>query len=239
MPSRMSMRPAWRDQVRGRRRLAAVTMTTTKAAGFAGQLYSAAVGATFVVDWGDVSAPQTFVTELAHGLVHVHLTHNYADTTAKSIRITGDVALVTRLLFPTMSLTALDVSACSALGILWCYENALVTLDVRACGLVTQLWCNDNSLVSLGASGLALMSDVDFDHNNLTSLDVSGAAIWAMVCSYNPFSSAAVDAVLVAVNAQGLSAGYIDITHTAVPTSVGLAAKAAMEVRGWYIEVDV
>lgn len=71
-------------------------------------------------------------------------------------------------------MTVLDLSHCTALTTLECFDNAsLATLDVSGCKALTSLNCNGNKITSLQLSELTALTSLNCSWNALTSLDVS------------------------------------------------------------------
>ena len=86
--------------------------------------------------------------------------------------------------------TSLDVSANTALTSLLCGENQLTSLDVSKNTALTSLRCAKNQLASLDVSKNTALEDLDFRWNQLTSLDVSkNAALKDLDCRWNQLTS--------------------------------------------------
>ena len=71
------------------------------------------------------------------------------------------------------NLTELDVSSNTALERLYCENNNLTELDVSCCTALERLSCENNSLTELGVSDCTALSELSCDSNNLTELDLS------------------------------------------------------------------
>ena len=277
--------------------ISALTMTTTKAAGF--YLYGeTSVFSEFTIDWGDGLPTEDFTVNTT-----ITITHDYADETSKNISITGDLENLIYFGCSSNSLTDLDISSCINLNILYCNNNLLTALDVSSnenlielhcyrnysLGILdvsnnialtmlhcnnnaltvldvsnninlTQLRCPNNSIAVLDISQNILLTELHCSFNLLTSLDVSAnvdlvtircisnslttldisnnSLLTWLDCRDNSFSSSAVDDVLVDLNSFVTSNGSAYLTTNSVPTATGLAAKDALELRGWYVEVD-
>lgn len=82
-----------------------------------------------------------------------------------------------------------------------------------------------------------LLNTVDCSHNSLTAIPTP-PALATLDGQSNDLDSAAVDAVLVGLDGNGLSDGFVDLTSNAAPGAAGLAAKASLEGRGWTVNVD-
>ena len=85
----------------------------------------------------------------------------------------------------------LDVSGCTALTYLYCYENNLTSLDVSGCTALTSLTVfYNNSLTSLDVSGCTALTALDCRNNQLTSLDLSSCtALTELNCNNNQLTS--------------------------------------------------
>ncbi|MBR4435030.1 MAG: leucine-rich repeat domain-containing protein [Clostridia bacterium] len=80
----------------------------------------------------------------------------------------------------------LDVSGCTALERLDCYENRLTELNVSGCTALEFLDCYENRLTELNVSGCTALEFLDCAYNSLTELDVSGfTALEFLDCAYN------------------------------------------------------
>ncbi|MBQ7310890.1 MAG: leucine-rich repeat domain-containing protein [Alistipes sp.] len=87
-------------------------------------------------------------------------------------------------------LTSLDVSGCTALGHLDCYNNQLSSLNVSGCTELEYLDCHNNQLSSLDLSGCTELENLDCHNNQLSSLDLSGCtALVSLDCYNNQLSS--------------------------------------------------
>ena len=71
-------------------------------------------------------------------------------------------------------LSSLNVSGCTKLERLYCYGNQLTELNVSGCTQLKYFICNRNQLNTLKLSGLPSLEYFDCTYNLLTSLEVSG-----------------------------------------------------------------
>ncbi|MCM1531111.1 MAG: leucine-rich repeat domain-containing protein [Ruminococcus flavefaciens] len=102
-----------------------------------------------------------------------------------SLDVSGCTALTTLTCYDNQ-LTGLDVSGCTALTTLTCYDNQLTGLDVSGCTALTTLTCYDNQLTSLDVRGCTALTNLSCGENRLTSLDVRGyTALTDLNCQYN------------------------------------------------------
>ena len=84
-------------------------------------------------------------------------------------------------------ITSLDLSKCTALTTLECYDNAqLATLDVSGCKSLNSLNCSGSILTTLDVSELTSLTSLNCNFNALTSLDISyNAELNSLRCSNN------------------------------------------------------
>ena len=84
-------------------------------------------------------------------------------------------------------ITLLDLSKCTALTTLECYDNAqLATLDVSGCKSLNSLNCSGSILTTLDVSELTSLTSLNCNFNALTSLDISyNAEMNSLRCSNN------------------------------------------------------
>lgn len=128
--------------------------------------------------------------------------------------------------------TAMDVSALTALISLFCDDNQLTALDVSNNAALVTLYCADNHLATLDASSNAALVILGCSENQLTTLDLSiDAALVTLSCGNNLLTTLAVsenamlaelycngnaltnvDALLVALDASGILAGMADFS---------------------------
>jgi len=71
------------------------------------------------------------------------------------------------------SITTIDVSGCSNLKEINCYENQLISLNVSSCTNLVFLHCAWNKLTSLNVENCSKLETLRCDDNQLTKLDVS------------------------------------------------------------------
>lgn len=88
------------------------------------------------------------------------------------------------------SLTALDLSANTALTTLECSGNSLNALDLSANTALSSVKCADNALTAINISGCTKLSTLDCSENALTELELStNTALRALWCSNNKLES--------------------------------------------------
>ena len=83
------------------------------------------------------------------------------------------------------NLTTLDVSNITALMYLECYNNSLTTLDVSGCTALWVLLCYNNNLTELDVSGCTALTSLGCGSNSLTTLDVSNNTALIYLACYN------------------------------------------------------
>ncbi|MDR0421991.1 MAG: hypothetical protein LBH72_03145 [Proteiniphilum sp.] len=168
-----------------------------------------ATAKSITVDWEDGSALGEY-----DNLYDTGVTHTYASNAEHTVRIQAEKLSLFNCggKFPTAgSITALDVSNCTALTelhcsynqlsaldvsknttlkVLRCTDNRLSTLDVSECTALTYLNCGHNQLSALDVSKNTTLTWLDCHSNRLSTLDVSkNTKLEVLGCSYNPLSA--------------------------------------------------
>lgn len=139
----------------------------------------------------------------------------------------------------TNQITVLDLSGLPELTDISCGTNQIASLNIASALGLQNLSCGSNLLTSLNVSGLSVLEYLDCGNNQLTVLNVTGlSSLLFLFLSTNNLNSAQVDATLVQMDGNGLSNGQMEINDNAVPGAVGLAAKAALILRGWTVTTD-
>ena len=135
-----------------------------------------------IIDWGDNTETKILRTNQMQ-----RVDKKYNSNGSHIIIVKGEV---TELFVDSSDLTALDVSKCTALTILSCYDNQLISLDVSKNTALTILQCFDNQLTSLDVSKNTKLTRLLCTYNQLTSLDVSkNTALTYLGCAGNPFTA--------------------------------------------------
>ena len=143
-----------------------ITMTTSKS----GEMSIVLRGTgTATVDWGNGTKDEKNL--LAN--TSTSYTHNYTNTNARIITITGNN--ITFFECRSQQLTSLNVSNNTALTSLDCSYNKLKSLDVSKNTALTYLECSENfeHLTNLDVSKNTALTRLYCSNNQLTSLDVS------------------------------------------------------------------
>ena len=137
------------------------------------------------------------------------------------------------------SLTSLDLSANTDLSTLNCNYNSLTSLDLSANTSLSTFTCSYNALTSLDLSTNISLSTLNCYNNSLTSLDLStNISLSALDCSYNALTETSVDDILITLNSFDNTYSGICVLEggsNEAPSSNGLIAKTALEVRGWTV----
>ena len=99
-------------------------------------------------------------------------------TELTALDVSGCTALEKLECFDNDQLTSLDVSGCTALKTLICRgRTQLTALDVSGCTALEKLEClNNDQLTKLDLSGCSTLTNLDCGGNQLTALDVSGCS---------------------------------------------------------------
>ena len=126
-------------------------------------------------------------------------------------------------------LTSLDVTGCTSLTTLSCQSNALTSLDVSGCTSLYDLSCQNNQLTSLDVTGCTALNTLSCGYSGLTSLDVSGCtSLYNLYCNYNALTSFAIDNIIIDLNTNGITTGYLNLSGgtSAAPSAASAAALA-------------
>jgi Leucine-rich repeat (LRR) protein len=123
------------------------------------------------IDWGDgkkSNVRDAIVDDISGWF---YFAHDYSGADAHNIVITG--SNVTKLYCGNNSLTALDVSRCTALD---------------------DLMCNNNQLTALDVSKNTALHGLDCNYNKITKLDVSkNTVLWQLCCVGNQLTTTALN----------------------------------------------
>lgn len=126
---------------------------------------------------------------------------------------------------------------------LWHYcvrDQVVVNEAVPGASLpaLQQLWnWNTGQTGTLNLSGLSSLSSLLAYENGYSAVDFTGCTPGQIDLHTNSLGQSAVDAVLATVNGWGTSGGGLNLAGNAAPSSTGLAAKTALEGRGWTVTV--
>jgi len=135
------------------------------------------------IDWGDGATSEKDMIS-----VNDWFSHNYADASVRTIRITGEN--ITYLSCYDNQITSLDVSKNTALTNLNCFYNRLTKLDISKNTALTSFSCSSNQLTELDVSKNTALLYLSCSENNLSSLDVSNnTALISLTCYSNPLMS--------------------------------------------------
>jgi len=164
-----------------------------------------------------------------------------AGPTDNQVIITGDLGDITSMYAVTSMTPLLDGTlrlgaAFTGGPIFYAVGNMIIGFDEIAEG-----WDNinvpQNAIATLPALPSTLIQ-FDLTDNLLSSFPTAPVALIALYLNNNNLDSAAVDAVLVNLDANGAINGFVTMTGNAAPGAAGLAAKAALIVKGWTVTTD-
>jgi hypothetical protein len=118
------------------------------------------------------------------------------------------------------SFSDIDVSGCTALHDLSATSNQIAVIDLSTCPALVSVFLSTNQLMSLDVSNCVTLSELDVSANALTE--------------------SAVDAILAALDSNGLSDGTVDLSGgtNAPPSAAGLTSKSNLEGKGWSVSVS-
>ena len=135
-------------------------------------------------------------------------------------------------------LTALDVSQLVNLNNLQCYNNQITALDVSQLVDLTVLRCELNQISILDVSQLVDLNFLFCDNNQISTLDVSQLVnLNNLQCQSNQLDAATNSQILIDLDANGLSNGYLQssIFGGGSLTTAGQTAKTNLLSKGWTI----
>lgn len=152
-------------------------------------------------------------------------------------------AALTVLTFDVTSIAAVDLTGCAALDFVGLSNGTFSTIDVSDCTVLTDLELSNNAnLTTINLTGLgALIFLVASTCPSLTSVTMpSPNVITEVSCSDCAFTQAAVDTILIALDANGLNDGSVDIQGgtSSTPGASGIAAAASLTLKGWTVGVN-
>jgi Leucine-rich repeat (LRR) protein len=145
-------------------------------------------------------------------------------------------------------LSTLNLSGCTALETLYADDNdfsggfpdltgltSLDYIDFDGCGLIG----------TVNISGLPSLTHFDFsDNEGLTRIIISSTqplgSNGEMLADNCALTQTSVDNILVALAANGIEGGYIDLRGgtNAIPSATGLTAITTLEGRGWSVDTN-
>jgi len=103
----------------------------------------------------------------------------------------------------------------------WDGDNmGFTSLDFTGITTMTELFNGSTGLQHINITGCVNLDDVELDSNDLTE--------------------ASVDHVLITLDNNGLTGGYIDLSGgtNATPSALGLAAEASLVIKGWTVFIN-
>lgn len=114
-------------------------------------------------------------------------------------------------------------------------------IDFSLCPALVGISLTGVSLATANLLGSESLVDVALGSNALTSLDISGLTkLLSVDLIENALTETAVDSILSALDAYGLSNGYVGLNDgtNAPPSAAGLTSKANLEGKGWTVDVN-
>lgn len=118
------------------------------------------------IDWGDGKKNNVNDAILDGISDRLYFSHEYSDTIASHIVITGNVKV---LICSNNKLTALDVSQNTPIKYLNCSNNQLTVINVSKNTVLNNLACNNNQLTSLDVTKNKSLSLISCIGNKLTA----------------------------------------------------------------------
>jgi hypothetical protein len=99
-------------------------------------------------------------------------------------------------------------------------DMGFTSLDFTGITTMTELFNANTGLQHINITGCVNLEEVDLDSNDLTE--------------------ASVDHVLITLDDNGLSNGYVDLSGgtNATPSALGLAAEASLVIKGWTVFIN-
>ena len=155
-----------------------------------------------------------------------------------SILDVSNLTGLTNLFCHTNSISILDVSNLTSLSILTCQSNSISVLDVSNLTSLVQLYCHQNSISVLDVSNLVNLTDLRCHLNSISVLDVSNLVnLNQLRCHNNQIDAATNSQILIDLDANGLSNGYLQssIFGGGTLTAAGQTAKTNLLSKGWSI----
>ena len=137
----------------------------------------ATIGEEFTVNWGDgTDETGTSIEDSYDG--KVFLTRIYDTDGEYTVTVTASDSNCRFTYFDCMKAnqaTSLDVSGCSALQTLYCYDNQLTSLDVSGCSALWELRCYGNQLTSLDLTDCVNLNSLWCNDNKFQLSDLYAA----------------------------------------------------------------
>ena len=146
-----------------------ISITTTLSVGstFSLSISATANSTPIQVDWGNGT--------LINSTIETNTSTISGTLTGETIKIYG--VGISQIDLTSKSVTALDVSKCTALTFLNCRSNKLKVLDVSKNTALIYLWCSSNFLTSLDVSKNIVLNSLDCGYNQLifSTLPIKGS----------------------------------------------------------------
>lgn len=145
------------------------------------------------------------------------------------------------LRLPANEISGINLSANGGLEYLDLSENALTSIDLAANTALAALYIPGNLLTSINLSTNTALVSIRVDEQPIATATISTLPNANDVAFFDcELDETSVDAVLVALDANGLNDGYADLSggSNAPPSGAGLSAKASLEGKGWEVYVN-
>ncbi len=141
---------------------------------------------------------------------------NCSETQVTSLNTGYNGELVYLYCISCSNLTYLNVSSCTKLESIYCYNSSISNLVLTNTPALITLECDRNSLTSLNLSGHTKLQSLECYGNNLSSLNVSGCtALRRLWCYENPLNGLNVSTCTALTNLQCYSCGLTSLDVSA------------------------
>ena len=182
------------------------------------------------IDYGNNYTPTVTSTKDENNNYTYELNYIFPDEEDHTITIKGNISEIycyrDNYRNNGTYITSLDVSKCTGLTRLQCYNHQLTSLDVSKNTALETLHCPDNQLTSLNVSKNTALTELACYNNQLTSLDVSGCtALTYLQCNENQFTAAEMNKIYEAL--PTVEDGYLSCDELGDPSIA--------EQKGWIV----
>lgn len=117
------------------------------------------------------------------------------------------------------------------------FWSCVSLIDPTPDGFVKNIDLSSSGITFISISNLTDILTVVLTNNQLTQLSATSKMSFVDIGN-NLLNSSAVDALLVSVNSFGTSSGFLSTISNSAPGPSGVAAKAALILRGWTVNTD-
>lgn len=163
--------------------------------------------------------------------------------TLDSLTLTDCTAITEIYLNSLVSLTSFAFGGCAALQLIELDGFTLNGLTIPDLPALTDFaLSNSANLTTLTMGASPLLLNLTAQSNALlTSFGIGGCTgVTSLYLDGCALTEGAVDAILAALDTNGLSNGEVDLSGgtNAIPSAAGLASKASLEGKGWTVTVN-